>query len=119
MFTFLSPIIMWPCITACLAWYGVLNPSFFNTIVCSLRESKSFTFKFSTSSRVASPLTSPTLASDLMRTGSFSCLTSCLRASSDLAWCLTRDSSVCAFHSSLFVFNPKVPSVFSSSIFNS
>ncbi len=110
---------MWPCTTACLAWYGVWNPNFFITMVCSLLASRSVTCRFSTSSSEESRLTIPILDSDLIRIGSFSCLTSWPSASSDLAWCLTRDSSVCAFHSSLFVFSPNVPSVFSSSIFRS
>ena len=116
---FLSPTMMWPWITACLAWYGVLNPNLFETIVCNLRASKSVGFRLSTSSNVASFDIRPILASDFNSIGSFSSLIFCVNASNDLACCLTRDNSVCAFHNSLLVLNPNVPRVCNSSIFNS
>ena len=110
---------MWPWITACLAWYGVLNPNLFETIVCNLLASKSVGLRLSTSSNDAFSDTKPILDNDFSNIGSFSALASCVNASNDLACCLTRDNSVCAFHNSLFVLNPNVPRVCNSSIFNS
>ena len=74
---------------------------------------------FKTSSSVEFSGTSPTLTSERIRIGSLFCRTSCPSASMERAWFLSRESSVCAFQSSLFVFRPNSPKVFSSLIFKS